>query len=127
MYEQRLAKLEDFLRSNPDDTWKWEEVYDVLSLPPAERPDFRRNLRRDWARGVVPWLLMTVQRGRGGIGGLTLNKERARPSGAFQRLWQYANLTSDNPLVRHLQDCLEERVIARRPLTTNCLTEEDLG
>lgn len=74
-YSARLVKLEDFLRANSTDEWKWAEVYDVLSISQEERPAFRRRLAREWTAGQLPWLQMSVQRGRGGVGGLRLCKD----------------------------------------------------
>jgi hypothetical protein len=93
-YAARLIKLEDFLRSNHKEEWKWAEIYDLLSLSPTDRPSFRRRLAREWAIGSVPWLCMKVQRGRGGIGGLRWNADQP-PAGEgadnpVQALWKCA-------------------------------------
>lgn len=74
-FDQQMLRLQEFLRDNPGDEWKWSDIYEVLSLPIIERSAFRKRVLRAWTTGALPWLAMSTRRGRGGLGGLRLSSE----------------------------------------------------
>ena len=115
MNTMQQLKLEDFLRSNPEEIWAWNEIYDVCSVPKDEQATFRRYINTWWRDGRLPWLAINTKRGRGGGGGLHFAPEPTPDTNPFLTLFALVTQESfRNARVKRLvRELLDKRIVLK--------------